>query len=516
MFKIRLAIISLAVLLFLSACGSSKPAPSQGEAAKNSDSDLVVAINTLATRLDPQNQGSTSDNFVINAIYDNLVNYDKNGQIIPVLAEKWQFSDDGTQLTFTLRDGARFHDDTPVNADAVKTTFDRVLDKDNNLNKYSFYSQFIDHITTEGDLEVTFHFKGPFSPALHYFAQAAGGIHSPANLKQTGEEVTNKPVGSGPYRLKEWIQGDRIVLEANPNYWGGKPQLASITFRSVPENASRSLMLETGEADLILPVAATDVERLTQTNGLAATVFPTTSVLFLGINTKAAPFDDVRVRQALNYAVDKKTIVEKILLGHSKEAQSFLSEQTWGFSPVGNYSYDPEKARELLKEAGIPEGTKIKLYTPEGRYPMDRRIAEFVQGNFQEIGLDVEFQVFEFGAFQQLTDSKEGYEVVLIAWGASTGDADALLRSILVTGGSSNFTNYANNTLDELTFKGTVALNEEERRGIYKEIQEIVKEDSPLIYLAENTQILGSSSHVEGAYILKANGTLVLRETVKK
>lgn len=507
-------LISLCAMLFVSACSS---APQSSAPAAVEPKDLVVALGAEPTVLDPQDSNDALSNNATELLFDKLVTLDKDGKIVPQLAKEWSISADGKKITFKLREGVKFQDDTPFNADAVKTTFDRVLNKDNKLNRYSFYSEFIDKVNVDSEYQVSFDLKFPFGPALIYFAQAAGAIHSPKNLQEKGKGVSKSPVGAGPFKLKEWVPGTKIVFEANPNYWGGKPKVKTITFKPVPENSARSIMLETGEADVISPILPSDVERLKGNDKVNVFVSPSSRTLEFPLNTTKAPFNDVRVRQALNYAIDKETIVKKILFGYGKVSEAALAEAVWGYSSAGAYPYDPAKAKQLLAEAGVKPGTKIMLWTPEGRYVMDRQIAEFVQGNLQAVGFDVDFKKYEWGTYKGITTNpkKDGYDIILDSWGASTGDADWALRPNFTTTGSNDLSGISNPELDALLDKGMKAVMDSDRKKAYADALKIIKDQAPWIFVLDNKQITGVSKKVEGVYTW-TNERLILRDAVKK
>ncbi|TBL75259.1 glutathione ABC transporter substrate-binding protein [Paenibacillus thalictri] len=514
--KKTLSILALSLMLVISACSSSQPSAGGSATGAAEPKDLIVAFGSEPVTLDPQDTSDGISNNANELIFDKLVTLDKDNKIVPQLAKEWEISPDGKKITFKLREGVKFTDGTPVNAEAVKYTFDRVINKDNKLNRYSLYAEFIDKVNADSEYQVSFDLKFPFGPALISFAHTNGGIHSMKNLKEKGKDVGKSPVGSGPYKMKEWVPGNKLVFEANNDYWGDKPKSKTITFKPVPENSARSIMLETGEADIIVPVVTTDVDRLKSNDKVKVLVEPSSRNLYMSINTTRAPFDNPKARQALNYAVDKETIVKKIMSGQAKVAEAAVGELVWGFSSVGAYPYDPEKAKQLLAEAGVQPGTTIKLWTPDGRYLMDRQIAEFIQGNLQAVGLKVEFRKWEFGAFQEATrDPKAEFNLALNSWGASTNDADWGLRPILMTKGASNYSKLANPEIDALIDKGMKSANADERKKVYVDALKLIKDQAPWIFLLDYKQTTGYRSNLENVYSWN-NERLILRDVVKK
>jgi ABC-type transport system substrate-binding protein len=239
----------------------------------------------------------------------------------------------------------------------------------------------------------------------------ASGILSPKSIKENEQGIAKNPVGTGPFTFKEWTPGNQVVLEANQQYWGGKPGVKSVTFKPVPENAARVIMLETGEADVIEKVPASEFERLKSNDEVQVISRPTNRVLYIGINTTVAPFDQVKVRQALNYAIDRETLVNKLYEGRVKLATASVAAQTFGYSDVGAYAYDVEKAKQLLQEAGVKEGTKLRLILA-ANVIQDRPAAEFVQNSLQKVGFDAELKILELGSYLETLKDPSTYELL--------------------------------------------------------------------------------------------------------
>jgi ABC-type transport system substrate-binding protein len=519
-------LLFLCVIFVLSGCSNSPTSNSAGSSSDTNSAnstgtgstepkDVVVAYGAEPLTVDPHDANDSVSNQANVLLYDKLVTFDKNTKIVPELATEWSTSTDGLKMTFKLREGVTFQDGTPFNAEAVKINFERVIDKANNLSRNSLYSEFIEKINVDSEYQVTFEFKKPFGPAISAFAHGAGGIISPKAIKEK-QDIGKNPAGTGPYTLKEWIPGTKIVFEPNPTYWGEKPKLKSITFKPVPENSSRSIMLENGEVDVISPVATQDIERLKQNDEVNVDISPEFRTLFISLNGAKPLLANPKVRQALNYAVDKETIVNKILLGQGKVAEAAIGSAVAGYSSVGAYPYDPEKAKQLLAEAGVQPGTTIKLWTPDGRYLMDSKIAEFIQANLQAVGFQVEFQKWEWSAYQKESeDPNSDFDLMINSWGTSTGDADWGLRPLFTTNGSNNYSKYSNPEVDKLIEKGLSLSNLDERTKVYHDAMNLIKEDAPWIFLVEYKQAAGVRKNLEGVYNW-ANGYVILRDAVKK
>lgn len=506
--KRNLFVLLFCLVLILSAC-STKNGESSGS------NDIVVAFGSEPITLDPQDANDAVSNQANVLLYDKLVTFDRENNIVPELATEWESPDSATSITFTLRQDVTFQDGTPFNAEAVKINFDRILDEKHKLSRHSLYADFIKNVIVDSEYQVTFEFKEPFGPALSSFAHGAGGIISPKAINEN-KDIGKNPVGSGPYKFKKWVPGTELVLEVNPDYWGGKKKLDTITFKPVPENSSRTIMLENGEVDVIAPIATQDIERLKDNSDVTVNTTPIYRTIYITINQNNPIFEDKRVRQALNYAIDKKTLVEKILLGQGKIAEAAVGSSVAGYSPVGAYEYDPEKAKKLLAEAGINEGTTIKLWTPDGRYLMDSKIAEFIQANLQEVGFNVEFQKWEWSAYSNMLDDPDSdYELIVNSWGTSTGDADWGLRPLFTTEGSNNYSNYSNSEVDKLITEGLGNPNLEERTNIYNNAMSIIKEEAPIIFLAEYQTATGVRKDLHGVYTW-GNEYVILRDAERE
>ncbi|WP_312108152.1 glutathione ABC transporter substrate-binding protein [Brevibacillus reuszeri] len=506
----RLASLLLSLTLLLAACGSNESASSGEIEAK----DLVVALTGDPVSLDPHNATDTISSLINYQVLDTLVAFNEKMEIVPRLAESWTVSEDGKTWTFKLRQGVAFHDGTPFNAEAVKISFERVANKEKKLSRRALVGQFIDHITTNNDTEVVFHLNTPQGPFLNNLAVTASGILSPKSIQENEQGIAKNPVGTGPFIFKQWTPGDALVLEANPEYWGGKPGVKSVTFKPVPENAARVIMLETGEADVIEKVPASEIDQLKSKDDLTVISRATNRVLYVGINTTKAPLDQIKVRQALNYAIDRETLVNKLYEGRVKMATAAVAAQTFGYSDVGAYPYDFEKAKHLLKEAGVKEGTKLRLILA-ANVIQDRPAAEFVQNNLQKAGLDVELKILELGAYLEALKDPNSYDLFVRGASANTGDADSVLSDGLLSTNATNYSHYANPEADKLIKAGAAQIKPEDRQKSYAEALKLIKEEAPWISLHEDVGYVGVRKNVKGVE-LQPTYIWDLRKAIKK
>src|SRR5258706_363186 len=216
------------------------------------------------------------------------------------------------------------------------------------------------------DQTVRVSLKQPFAPFLFRLAHSAGGIASPAAHQKWGKDLTLHPVGTGPFKFAEWVKSDRVLLERNDAYWGGRPLLDRVAVKTVREDSARVLMLEAGDADLILNIPPEDIPRLRKDPRFAVESIPTARALYVMINAKKKPFDDVRVRQALNHAINREAIVTSLFQGNAEAISGIVAPLQNGYAKLPGYVYDPKKAKELLAQAGVP-ALKAKLWSPKGR-----------------------------------------------------------------------------------------------------------------------------------------------------
>lgn len=510
-FILLLAIASL----ILTACTSSKNESGVSNTGTDGIKELKVAWSTDPATLDPHDTRDNFSNTTTFNIYEPLVVFNENMEIVPLLAKSWTVSEDKKKWTFILQEGVTFQDGTPFNAEAAKRSFERVFNKDNKLVRYSLIGPYVDKITADSETQLTFHLKETYAPFLRALANPGSSIISPKAIEENEENLSKNPVGTGPFQLKSWVNGDSMVLEANPSYWGEKPKISQITFKTVPENASRVIMLENGEVDIIYPVSLSEIDRLKENDKVNISSYKTNLFQYIGINTLNEPIKDVKVRQALNYAVNKEELVDKIFRGYGKVATASLGEITWGHSNVGSYPYDKEKAKQLLSEAGIKEGTTLKMLTTSGSTPGDLQTAQFIQNSLQEVGIKVELVQMDLATLLTTLNDPSKYDLVLRSSGPPTNDADWSVRALFSTGIVNNYSNFSNPEADKLIQAGLYESNEEQRRKIYADLFKLIKDQAPWIFLNEFPGEIGMANNIDGV-IVYATEIIDFKNVVKK
>ncbi len=465
---------------------------------------LVYAAGADPDNLDPVNTDSNTGEVFGHMMHNYLVKFDAKVNLQPDLATEWTQSKDGLTWIFKLRKGVKFHDGTPFNAEAVKYNFDRCLGPEKGL-KCSLHTPIIQSVEVVGEYTVKFHLKVPFAFFLNNLAHSASGIVSPAAHKRWGKDLTLHPTGTGPFKFVEWVRGDRVVLERNDDYYEGKPRLEKIIVRTVREDSARVLGLEAGDYDLIVRVPPEEVQRLMQEGKVRIYAEQSNRAIRVAFNVSKKPLDDVRVRQALNYAVDKESIVKNIYQGLAAVIPTVVGPLNNGYAPVKGYPYDPAKAKKLLADAGYPNGFKTTLMTPKGRWLKDHELAQAVQQQLQAVGVQAGMETFEWGAYlAQIRKPKDQatHELYMNAWSPSTGEARWGIYPITSCASmwpnGSNYSLYCDKELDQMIDKAVASTTLKDRDAYLKKAQEVLVQDPEAIYLLATKETVGMSLKVNG------------------
>lgn len=428
-------------------------------------------------------------------MYEGLVEFDESGTIQPLLATSWTVSDDQREWTFTLREGVEFHDGTPFNAEAAQMSLERILNPENGFGRRSTLEA-VSEVEAVGEFTLKIITDEPFGPLLAHLASDVAVVISPATLEEHGNDVGWNPVGTGPFKYESHVAEQHVTVVRNDGYWGEPAGLDSITFLSVPEAATRITMLEAGEADVIVNVPGFDVPRLDAEPNIIVRRDPSTRVGHVGMNMTQAPLDDVRVRQALNYAVDREAIVRGILRDIGMPADSIVSPATVGYEPVNAYSFNPERARELLAEAGYANGFTISLLAPQGRYYMDRETAIAIQAQLRAVGVNVDLQIVDWSTYLELLRVPAGENTTQLYWlGWETGTMhiqyilDTVFHSDRLAPEGWNTMFYENEEVSAMIDEARRTVDPEAQQELYETIQAQIMEDAPWIstYVFEQT-----------------------------
>lgn len=499
----------LAVLLVATMLGAGGCTPAATVAQ-----ELVVATGTDASTFDPHFTTDSATEVLNKNIYNNLVRFNDQMQIVPDLATKWDVAQDGLTWTFELRQGVKFHDGTNFDAHAVKAVLERVLNPEVGSPRRSVLAMISGIVVVDAHKVqlVTSYRCGSF---LQQLAHPVGAMISPAAIEQYGKDLARNPVGTGPFKLTEWVSGDKIVMERNTAYFDGAPRVEKLVFRIVPEDATRAMLLEAGQVDVALRLPVTDLNRLRQNKDLTVIETPTVMTMYIALNNTRGPLADPRVRQAMNHAVDKNIIVRDIMEGMAIVADAPISPATWGYASIGAYSPDLAKARQLLAVAGYPNGFEVELWTPVGRYLMDRQIAENLQAQLAQVGINMKIQQWEFQAL--MSEVQKGqFDMVLLGWSPSTGDADQGLYPVFHSTQwppRSNRAHYSNPEVDSLLERAREAVDPVLRLSLYQQAQQLIVNEAAWIFLHYPKQAVVTRSAVRGLEVLPVEHVLFTKVT---
>jgi peptide/nickel transport system substrate-binding protein len=465
-------------------------------------------------------------------IYNQLVEYKPGStDIQPGLADSWKISKDGLTYTFHLRRGIKFHDGTPFNADAVVKWLDRLLNKENP----NFYAKrpgtdsYVDFTFPGVDAwkkidndNVSIHMAKPNAEFLNSLAMVWMGIASPTAVEKYGLEYYKHPVGTGPFRFVEWTPNDHVTLEANPSFWGAKPKLGKVIYRVIPESTVRVMEIMKGTVDVIAEVTPLDSKTLAGHNAVKVLSQPGLMVSGVALPNLTKPFDDVRVRQALNYAVDKESLNKYLFKGLATTMNSPLPPTQWGYDKsLPGYPYKPEQAKKLLAAAGFPDGFTATLYIYPGTKSYNPvggpDLAQALQADLKKVGVTLKIQQMESGALFAKIHSKDFADMALAGWSGDNGDPDNFIGSLWASKQipSINTARYISKKLDALLSQGLEATEQSKRVAIYKHAQKVVMDDAPWIFLNYATQLRAVSTKVKGL-TLNPTGMFFSMEQVSK
>jgi len=470
--------------------------------------ELVIAIGVDADTLNPQEQTTTLIQNMCDLIYDNFFFQDPTGKLHPRLATKYEISPDGLTYTLHLRKGVKFSDGTDFNADAVKLTFDRTMDPKLRV-PLRFAIGMVKECVKIDDHTVALKLSYPFAPLAPTLSMTLVSPISPAAIQKYGDEVRQHPVGAGPYILKEWVKGDRLVFVRNENYHGDKPTVAQITWKIVPEDATREAMLRSGQVHICYKPLPSNLAALKADSGITVEMPLDTRTIFMGLNCQKGVTVDKKVRQAFNYAVDKKAIVKKILFDTAQPMDGPVSPVVFGYQKMDqSYDYNPEKAKQLLKEANFDFSKTVAMRTPQGRYLFDKQVSEAVQAYLQAIGVKIELRTYDWptytaGLLKPLAETE--LEVFLLGWGPLILDADMGLYGQFTCevnppkGLGSAF--YCDAEYDAIMKDSRKEQDPQKRLALLKKASQKVWDDCPWIWLHVEKFVIAYSSKIKGMVV---------------
>lgn len=461
---------------------------------------LTVAqeVVTIAYGAEPGNMlphASGGEASVRNNMFDSLVRRDPtNLELVGSLASSWETSDDDLRWTFHLREGVNFHNGEPFTAEDVKWTYENRVLGENSVVATQFEP--VIELNIIDDHTVEFVTEAPY-PLLPNYLASSFFVMPKDYFEEVGEEGFNeKPIGTGPFKFVEWVRNERIVMEANPDYFLGAPKIDRAVWRVIPEASTRLAELMSGGVDIVLSVPPEQVPILEGNPNTRVELRDSVRTVYFGLRTDREPLDDVRVRKALNLAIDKDALVDAVLEGQAYQTPGPLSPLVFGYSPdIEGYGYDPDEAKRLLTEAGYPNGFTIDMEAPVGRYLKDKEVAEWVAGELAKIGVKVNLRIFEWGQYLEKYRGHTFGDIYMLGWGGTAYDADFVFSNLFH---SSNFRSYYNNPeVDRLTEEARAAIDPEKRLEIYQELAQTVVDDAAWIFMFGQKDAWGLAERVK-------------------
>lgn len=463
---------------------------------------ISIAMKADPKTLDPQKSIDTMSNKSITLIYDTLLDLDENLNLKPNLAESWERLDD-CNVVFHLKKGVKFHNGEELKAEDVKFTLERAASSPQTL--YLFKP--ITKVTVIDDYTVQVTTDKPFGALLNNLAAVQGGIVSKKAVLEYGDDYVNHPVGTGQYKLKEWLPGNRIVFEGFKDAYQGAPNFEELTYLTIPEVSNRMIALETGEVDVAFDIGIMDKETIENSNNLELVEVESPALLYLGFDQTNPIYQNKKLREAIAYAIDNQTFVDVVFRGSAVAGDSPLPKASPAYNGnVKKYNQDIEKAKKLLAEAGYPNGLDIELWCMDDGPRVDMCV--IIQDQLKKIGINVEIKIFEFGAYISKT-ALPNKELYFLSWNSS-GDGDVALYPLFHSsqhGAPGNRSFYSNKEVDKLLDKARVSVDEEERKSLYKEVQNILQEDLAIYALAYPKINLAKNKELKGL-IFKKNGDI--------
>ncbi|MEZ4681155.1 MAG: ABC transporter substrate-binding protein [Caldilineaceae bacterium] len=509
--------IALIVMLFMAACaapttdtgattgsaeGESTAASSDAVPADGPSGTLIAALPLEPNSINPPNGADRMAGLVTMQIFDALMEPNfETGELDPALATEWSVSEDGLTYSFTLREGVTFHDGSEFNADDVVATFAAGVDPAN------AYAADYEGITVEVDDPLHVRIVRETTDVTYLRRLAETQIISNDQFAEGGNQaIEDAPIGTGAFRFVEWQKGDRIVLEANENYWDtGTPHVAELIFRPIPESSTRLAAVQTGEVDIVNRLSADEAQSLLGVEGVEVVRYPADRVYYIAFNNLSTgiglPTEDPQVRQAMNYAVNRQAIVDGLFNGFARLSTGFVTPSNLGFDEsLEPFPYDPEKAKELLAAAGYADGFEIGMACPIGAYTNFEEVCQAIAADLAAVGITVtggEVELMESGVYWDKEAVKELPPLFGDSWSASVGEALPRLEGAL-GGPEQSYSSW----LDEEIVNKLAAIgaefDDEARAELYKELQTYMIENPPFIYLYEPNSFEAITARVEG------------------
>ncbi|WP_088008577.1 glutathione ABC transporter substrate-binding protein [Indiicoccus explosivorum] len=508
------------VVMLLAACGGSTipeeavtEASEEGvEAAEDVDQEIVYAATSDAVGLSPIMTNDSVSSNAISQIYETLfVRNPETMEIEPKLAESYETPDDKTWVIH-LKEGITFQDGTPFNAEAVKYTFDKLRDPATAAPRASLLEP-VESVNVIDENTVEIKTKYPYGPMLAALSHTNASIVSPT--ADQAQDLMQQPVGTGPFQFVEWTQGESLVLEDNPDYWGGAPELDKVTFKVVPEISTAISMLQTGEVDFIDGLPSDQIDRIRSLDNVEVLEKPGTPVYYLNFNFSKEMNQDPEFRKAVAAAINRDAFVEN-LNGLGVRSDSVIGPKVFGYTEEadnGGQAYDPELAKQLVEENGYGDQTIKMLVANRDNY---MQMAEIAQAQLAEAGFDVAIETMEWGTFLDATAAGE-YDLTFLGWSNVTGDGSELLYPNFHSDniGASNRSQYSNPEFDELVNASRVTVDQDARKQALIEANQLLLDETATVVMNHGVVTAATADDVQGLK-LDPNGQWFLENVTRE
>jgi peptide/nickel transport system substrate-binding protein len=475
----------LGTALLIAAVAGAVFAGGSQESTETDTSTLRVAVPTFPNSLDASIAAERNAQNVAWQFFDSLVWANDENIIEPALAQDWDVSEDGTDYTFYLREDVTFHNGEPFNADAVVYSWERGKEPEIEWSDRWARAESVEAID-EYTVRITTEEPDPL--LLGTIAQY-WNIVPPEYTEEVGnDEFGAAPVGTGPFKFVEWVREDRIVMEANEDYWrDGLPKVDEVIYRPIPESSTRMAAIQTGEVDIVNRLTAEQADALESVPGVNVVTYPIDRVFYIAFNNltsgEGEPTEDPLVRQAMNYAVDRQAIIDSLFEGRAQLATGLMTESNLGYDQsIDPYPYDPERARELLAEAGYPDGFEMGFAAPAGAYTNFEQVAEAVQGYLADVGIETTLDIMESGRYWDLEAEKQLPPLFGDSWSERSGESLPRLQGAL-GGWDASFSSWSDPEIDDYLDRIAVTIDQDERAELYTELHNYMYDNPPFIYL---------------------------------
>lgn len=498
-----LVLSSCLIMSMFAGCGKSEATK---PAVKAKDA-LIVATAYDAKSLDPHAVNDVASSNVMTQIYETLIQMNDKNEVVPMLAESYKQIDDVT-YEFKLKKGVKFHNGEEMKASDVKFSFIRASKSAPIAHIMGDID--VDSFKMPDDYTISFKIKTASTGFLSSLVHTGGTILSEKAVTAAGDKYAMNPVGTGPFKFISWTKGDKVELERFNDFHGDKPKFSKMTLRVIPEPTNRAIELESGGVDIAYEISTNDIKRVQDNEKLQILRVVDNSTQYLGFNNKKKPFDDLKVRQAISYAIDTTSVVNTVWRGVGKVAVGPIGPNVrYSDKTLKTHEYNVEKAKALLKEAGLPNGFKTTIWTNEKKERVD--MATIMQSQLKEVGIDVEIKVLEWGAYLDGL-AKAQQDMFIVGWTCQTPDPDMAVYAPFHSskmGSGGNYAYFNDPKADELIMKGRTMKDSDERKTVYEQLQKEIVEQAPWIFLSNGEQVVGASKSVKG-FVPSAFGYHVL------